>query len=143
MSNADRVNAMMAPLFGSGETVIDEAFAVNMAEAARDVVTDDFVVVMTGSGGFQGSWEGADGLREAWADWLTAFERVTLEIESVEDVGENVFVMARQVGVSRHEGVEMEQPSAAVYKFRGDRLARLEFHLDRDEALRSAQSGQE
>jgi ketosteroid isomerase-like protein len=138
MSNADRVNEVLADLFGRGETVIDEAFAERMAAASPDLVTEDFVVVMTGPGGFEGRWEGTDGLREAWLDWLTAFERVTLEIESVEDVGDNVLALARQVGVSRHDGIELEQPSAAVWKFRGDRAYRLEFHLDRELALRSA-----
>jgi hypothetical protein len=40
--------------------------------------------------------------------------------------------------VTRHDAVEIEQPSAAVWKFRGDELYRVEFHLDRRAAERSA-----
>jgi ketosteroid isomerase-like protein len=44
----------------------------------------------------------------------------------------------RQIGTTRHGGVEIAQPSAAVWKFRDGRLVRLEFHLDREEAMASA-----
>lgn len=139
MSNAERVSAVLGPLF-RGETVIDDAFAERMADAARDLITDDFVVVMSGPGGFEGRFEGADGVRAAWLDWIASFERVSLEIESAEDIGENVIVFARQVGVTRRDGIEMEQPSAAVWKFRGERVYRLEFHLDRQLARESART---
>jgi ketosteroid isomerase-like protein len=141
VSNAERVTEFFAPIFGAGETVMDEELIERMVEAARPLISEDFVVVMVGAEGFQGSFEGADGFRQAWADWLEAFERVAFEIESVEEVGENVLTLARQVGVTRHGGIEIEQPSAAVWKFRDGVVHRIEFHLDREQAIRSAQGG--
>ncbi len=58
-------------------------------------------------------------------------------MEAVEEVGENVLTLVNQVGTTRH-GVEVEQPSAAVWKFRDGLLARVEFHLDRERARESA-----
>jgi ketosteroid isomerase-like protein len=142
MSNAERLGPILAPIFGDSETIVDDALVERMAAAVEPLLTEHFVVVMSGAAGFEGSYEGVAGLREAWREWLEAFERVTFEIEGIEDVGENVLTLARQVGVSRH-GIEIEQPSAAVWKFRDGRLVRLEFHLDRRMAARSAQSAQE
>ena len=56
----------------------------------------------------------------------------------VEEIGDNVLTLARQIGTTRHGGVELEQPSAAVWKFRDGKIVRVEFHLDRDLAQASA-----
>ena len=55
-----------------------------------------------------------------------------LEIEEVEEIGDNVVTFVNQVGHHPPRRVELEQPSAAVWKFRGGMLVRVEFHLDRD-----------
>ena len=142
MTNAERLIGILAPVFGEGDTDVDKAVIDRLAVAAEPIIAEDFVVVMSGTEFVETTYEGIGGLRSAWHDWLESFARVRLEIEGVEEVGENVLTLARQVGVSRH-GVEIEQPSAAVWKFRDGRVTRLEFHLDRDRATRSAQSAQE
>jgi ketosteroid isomerase-like protein len=143
VSNAERVSAILAPAFRGGAAEIDEALIERMVAAAGPAVTDDFVVMMSGAEGFEREFEGVAGLREAWRDWLGTFDRVTFEVEAVEEHGDNVLFLVRQRGVTRHGQVEIEQPSASVWKLRNDRVYRLEFHLDRRRALRSAQSGQE
>ncbi len=60
-----------------------------------------------------------------------------IEIEQVEEIGDNVLTFVIQTGTTRH-GVEVAQPSAAVWKFRDGLLTRVEFHLDREKAMRSA-----
>lgn len=142
MSNAERLIAVLAPVFGGGETVVDEAQVERLVAEMEPLISEDFVVVMSGAEFVERTHEGIAGLRSAWHDWLAAFERITFHIENVEEIGDNVLTLARQVGMSRH-GVEIEQPSAAVWKFRDGRLARVEFHLDREIAMRSAQSAQE
>jgi len=44
----------------------------------------------------------------------------------------------RQVGRTLHGGVEVENLGATVIKVRDGRVWRVEFHLDRDHAERSA-----
>jgi ketosteroid isomerase-like protein len=140
VSNSERVNEIVAPAFGSGPAVIDEELIERMVAGVEPAVTDDFVVVMSGAEGFETEREGVAGLREAWRDWLDTFDRVTFEFEAIEDHGDNVLVLVRQLGVTRHGGVEIEQPSASVWKLRDGRVYRLEFHLDRERARRSAKA---
>jgi ketosteroid isomerase-like protein len=92
---------------------------------------------MNGADGFVATWEGAEGLRAAWSDWLGVFATLRLEFESLDRYGDNLITVVRQSGTSRH-GVELEQPSAAVWKFRDGMIGQLEFHLDREAALASA-----
>ena len=98
----------------------------------------DFVCLMVGGRGQPLAYPGVDGLAEAWREWGEAFESVRAELEGVRESEEHIVIMIRQVATTRHHGVELSQPSAMVLAFEHDRVARLEFHLDRDAALRSA-----
>jgi ketosteroid isomerase-like protein len=139
MGNAERLAGVTAGVVSVEAVAVDDALVDRLIEALRPITAPDVVTVMRGSDEMlMGTYEGLDGLREGWADWLGSFERVTLAIESLEEVGDNVLTLARQVGTTRHGGVEIEQPSAAVWKFRDGRLTRVEFHLDREAAMASA-----
>jgi len=140
MSNAERLNAALEPVFtGDGEVEIDETSIDAMVEALRPLAAPGFTAMMSGQGTVDRSFEDVEGLRDAWHDWLDVFSRVRLEIVGVEQVGDNVLMAARQVGTTRH-GVDVEQPSAAVWKFDpAGLLTRVEFHLDRQAALASAE----
>jgi ketosteroid isomerase-like protein len=140
MSNAERLVKILEPVFPDGETVVDEALVERMVAALEPMSSDDFTVVMRGDEQFEATYTGRQAAIEAWAGWLEVFSQVRFEIESVEEIGDNVLTLARQVGRTRHGDVELEQPSAAVWKFRGEQLARVEFHLDREAARRSARS---
>ena len=47
-------------------------------------------------------------------------------------------VLARQVGRTRGSSVPIETLSAAVLSFRDGKLTRVEFHLDRETAMKAA-----
>jgi hypothetical protein len=47
-------------------------------------------------------------------------------------------ILVNQVAITRHDRVEISQPSAMVLEFAGEQVSRLEFHLDRNAALRAA-----
>ena len=139
MSNADRLLQALATVFSDAETKVDERVVDRMIEILEPITAPDVVTVMAGpDDAFVASHEGPEGMRAAWADWLESFESVRFEIEGVERVGDNVLTFGRQIGISRVAGVEIEQASAAVWKFRGAELARIEFHLSRDKAIASA-----
>lgn len=143
MSNAERLNGVLAEVFAEPETEVDEALIARMIDRLGPLAADEVTVEMVGAADFAATYEGIGGLREAWGDWLEAFAEVRFRIDEVRDVGANVLTEATQIGVTRHDGVEIEQPSAAVWKFRAGELYRVEFHLDRRAAERSAQSTQE
>jgi ketosteroid isomerase-like protein len=138
MSNAERLAGAMATVFTGDETTVDEALIERMIAALAPIADAQVTTVMAGPDeSFSTTHEGVDGIREAWADWLDSFAEVRFEIEGIEEVGENVLTLGRQIGKSRQAGVEIEQPSAAVWKFRDGKLRRVEFHLDRDRAYES------
>jgi ketosteroid isomerase-like protein len=116
-------------------------------ESAREVLEEtigpfvhhDFEIAMvSGGAGLRNEYRGAEGFVTAWRDWLTPFERFHIEIEDEVIVsGDVVIGLARQTGVLAG-GAELSEDAAAVMFFRDGLLSRVEFHLDRDEAMRAA-----
>ena len=139
MSNAERLAVVLADVFSSDEVVVDEALIDRMLERLGPMSAPATVTLMVGPDeSFVSRHEGATGLRDGWNDWLEAFAEVRFEVEGIEPVGDNVLTMARQIGRSKVGGPELEQPSAAVWKFRDGLIVQVEFHLDRDRARASA-----
>ena len=138
MSNSERLIVALQPVFGAGERDVDQALLEEIGDSVQAISVDEITGAMIGSSAFTTEFRGRDGLQETWADWLDTFIRVRLDLEAVEEVGENVLTFVNQTGTTRH-GVDVEQPSAAVWKFRDDLLHRVEFHLDREAARASAE----
>ena len=138
MSNLDRLIELFDASFVGSPIEMNEESIAAMSVSIGPLAEDEIVVLMSGAEGFEGTYEGPTALHDAWTDWLEAFSRISLEIETVERVGDNMLAYARQIGVTHHDDIELVQPSAAVFKFSGDRLARVEFYLDRAAAERSA-----
>ena len=138
MGNAERLIEALATAFPDGEADVDEEVVERMVAAVAPLAAPEVTGMMSGGGGtFEAEYQGLDGLREAWSDWLSTWKRIRFEIEGIEEIGEHVVTFGRQVGTARH-GVDIEQPSAAVWKFADGKLVRVEFHLDRDAARASA-----
>jgi hypothetical protein len=138
MSNAERLMTALAPIFGEGELDVDDSLIDRIGDSLDEISDSETITgAMTGDSSFTTEFRGREGLQATWADWLEAFTRVRLELEEIEEVGDNVITFVNQVGTTRH-GVDIEQPSAAVWKFSGEMLVRVEFHLDRDRARASA-----
>ena len=83
-------------------------------------------------------YPGVDGVLAAWNDYGGAFEKVGARLIEVLESDTHAVLMVDQTATTRHGGVEISQPSAMVFAFDGDLLKRVEFHLDRAEALRVA-----
>jgi SnoaL-like domain len=84
------------------------------------------------------TYEGIDGYIEAWQDWLTPYESYRAETEEFIDAGDKVVLLVRQLGQTKTGSVPIEAHSAVVFTFRAGKLARLEFYLDRDRAMKAA-----
>lgn len=83
-------------------------------------------------------WPGVEGIEKGWEDYGSAFEGVRIRMADIRESETHVAVIVEQSVTTRHGGVELSQPSAMVFEFSGDRVKRVEFHLDRAEALRVA-----
>jgi len=83
---------------------------------------------------------GFDGFLAAWRDWTSAFESYRIEVEEMIDAGEMVVSLVAMTGTVAG-GVDLSSPGAAVWTVVDGRLRRVEFHLDRQPALRAAGLG--
>jgi len=100
----------------------------------------EFETVMVGPEYMKARLEyvGLDGFVEAWRDWTGAFATFRIEVDEMIDAGDSVVSLVRLFGTMEREGAEIETKGAAVWMMRGGLLHRVEFHLDRDAALRAA-----
>jgi len=84
------------------------------------------------------SYRGVQGFVEGWREWLAAWESYRLETEDFIDRGDKVVVTVRARARTRRGGVEMQHAPAAVWTLDNGRVVRIEFYLDRAEALKVA-----
>ena len=119
-------------------TAVPAARAVEqLAEGLAPVVGPDLICVMVGAPGVTTTFDGFDGLRRAWEDWGETFSELELIVDDVVEVPAGALVLTRQVGVTRHGGIRMEQDSAMLLRLREGRIGAIEFHLDPELARRT------
>ena len=108
-------------------------------ELFRDVAEPEFTCRMVGPDvHFAAEEKGPEGFLKAWGDWTSPFEAFRIEVERIIDAGDVVVDFVRQTAVTKRGGVPVVSLGAGVWSFREGRLAKVEFHLDRAEALRAA-----
>jgi ketosteroid isomerase-like protein len=84
-------------------------------------------------------YEGHEGVRRFWREWLSSWEWVEFEQERYIDAGDRVVVFQRTHARGRTSGVETELGDyAQVWTLRDGRVTGVRFYLDRDEALADA-----
>ncbi len=106
---------------------------------AREYAAPDFSCAMAGLPPTPPvEWPGVEGIARAWEDYGGAFEGVRAKLLEIRESDTHVVVVVDQRAKTRHGGVELSQPSAMVYEFGDGQVKRIEFHLDRAEALRVA-----
>ena len=129
--NADRVRAIMPP----DGTDLVEVFGADAGPYSTGGLVSDNATVKFLAPSAESTSEGAEGFRQTWADWLEPWESYRLYYDDVIDRGDRVIALVRLVGVTKRDGVEMEQEAAGVFRFEGDEVVDLEFNLDREDAL--------
>jgi ketosteroid isomerase-like protein len=83
------------------------------------------------------TFEGIEGLRVGWLAWLAPWESYRTEVEEAIDLGDRVVLLIRDFGRRAGDIHEVAQHSAAVWTLRKRRVARIDFYLDRAEALKA------
>ena len=116
-----------------GTRGIDE-IAEQMAEDAHP----DFVTVMVGQGGVAREYPGVEGFREALKDWISPYESFRLEIDEVLTPPEKLVFLVRQIGTTKHGGVEIENASGSVYSLVDGQIKQAAFYIDQQAALEAA-----
>ena len=128
----DQVRTLMPPegtdlrdVFGPGGAQIDTG----------GLVRDDATINMVARNA-ESSTEGPQGFREIWADWLEPWESYRIYYDDVIEREDRVITLVRLRGVTKRDHVEMEHEAAAVFYFEGDQVATMDFHLEREDALK-------
>jgi ketosteroid isomerase-like protein len=123
-------------------TALDSEEAdVRIRRLFMELAEPDFETAMVGPGYTAGrriEFTGIDGFAEAWRDWTSPFETYDIEVEEMIDAGDQVVSMVAMSGRTRTGGAEITAPGAAVWTVVDGRVRKVEFHIDRDEALRAA-----
>jgi ketosteroid isomerase-like protein len=129
--NVERIRAILPP----DGTDLRDVFVWDTGFTTGGLVVDDATVRFVAPNA-EGSFEGPDGFRDGWADWLEPWESYVMSTDELVDKGDRVVALTRLRGVTKRDGVEMEHEGAAVFRFQGDHVVEIEFNLDRDDALK-------
>jgi hypothetical protein len=96
-------------------------------------------IAMVGPGGFVGTFHGVEGFERAWRDWLEPFASYRIEPEAdFRRSADTLVLFARQIATPKGSEHPVTSDGAVVFLLEEDRIRRIEFHLDRDAALRAA-----
>ena len=124
----------MAAVMPPDGSDLTEVFARGSGFSTGGLITDDATVRFVAPSAEQET-AGPDGFLNTWADWLEPWESYRIHYEDVVERGDRVIALVLLRGVTKRDGVEMEQEAAGVFHFRDDQIVEIEFNLDRDDAL--------
>lgn len=85
-------------------------------------------------------FRGHDGFRRFLEGWMATWESWNLEVEELHEYGDQKLAFTRVRAKGRGSGIELDQPMAHLFTFRGDLLCRGDSFFDRDEAVATARS---
>ena len=88
-----------------------------------------------------GEMHGRDALRRYLGEWLEMFDDLTLSVQDLREVGDNLVVAAQRVtGRAKLSGIETELAFAVVYTIRDGKIVRGREYLTLDEALETVET---
>ena len=83
------------------------------------------------------TYTGLDGFRDMWLEWLAPWKTYRVETEEVIDLRDRVLVLVHAFGRLEGSQGEVENTSASLWTVRDRKIARVEFYVDRAEALKA------
>ena len=107
-------------------------------ELLRERAHPEYETVMVPQDGPPLVYGGVDGFREAWTEWLSPWQEFRVEFEELIPVEDMVAMLVRQVGTTKHGGVEVATESGTVWWVVDGRVRRASFYIDREAALKAA-----
>jgi ketosteroid isomerase-like protein len=86
--------------------------------------------------GGKATYRGLDGARKAWDDYRGgAWERLTMRIQEIRDLGESVLVLGQADLTARTTGLEFTEEVGSLMTFRGGKVITSQDFLSHAEAL--------
>lgn len=121
----------------SGTTFEGEEGIEELATVLTELAQPDLLTVMVPQHGPAREFVGIDGFREALTDWISPYERFRLVIDEMIERPDKLLFLARQIGTTKHGGVEVEIAGASLWSLADGRVSQTTFYLDREAALRA------
>jgi hypothetical protein len=135
--NVELIRAFIpAPDLDVASLFRDESRFAAAREALSPLFDPEFESVAVWQGGT--TYSGVEGFRQMWLDWLQPWATYHVHVDEVIDAGDRVVVLVRDRARRHDVDAEVELISGSVWEVRNDRLARVEFCGNRDEALEAA-----
>jgi ketosteroid isomerase-like protein len=89
--------------------------------------------------GGETTYRGLDGMRKAWDDYRGgAWERLTVRIQEIRDLGESVLVLGHIDLTARATRIRFHEEVGLVMTFRGGKILRSQDYLSHAKALEAA-----
>ena len=129
---------LVSDLVPAGSALEGERGIEMMAAVLTEYADPEFVTVMVAESGVPQEYSGVDGFREALRDWISPYARFRLVIDRAIVREDRILFLARQLASTKHDGVELETASAALWSLEGGKVAQTTFYLDQQQALRAA-----
>ena len=79
-------------------------------------------------------YRGHDGVRASWEQWLENFDEYGVEIETVEDHGDRVFMAALEHGRGSASNADVRSHIYVLYTFRDGKVLRYQEFYDEQDA---------
>jgi ketosteroid isomerase-like protein len=115
----------------------DEMWAAR-AEVFPHLFSEDFQTVVKGMPGGETTYDGQDGIRPFWLDWLAPWSAFRWEHTETHDLGDRVLVVYRIFARLQDSTQEVNMIVAWVWTVRNGKIARVEIYPDTAEAFKAA-----
>lgn len=135
------VRQLLGP-FEQGDAVPlfrDDTINAALVTASEPFFTPDFECVFVREDVGRATYQGLEGLRSAWLDWLEPWESYHPGVEDVIDAGEDrVVVLTRDRARPQGAAANVDFLGAPVWTLRDGKVRRIEFYWNRAEGLAAA-----
>lgn len=123
--------------FSAGSSVTGEEIIESVTQVLREYAHPEFVTVMVSESVTQ-SYDGVEGFKEAWSDWVSPYAGFRIEFDEVAQLDDRLLFLVRQVATTQHNAVEIETPSASVWWLEDGQIRQAAFYLDRRAGMTAA-----
>jgi ketosteroid isomerase-like protein len=79
-------------------------------------------------------YHGHDGVRASWEQWLENFDEYGVDVETIEDHGDRVFMAAREHGRGSASSADVSSLNYTIYTFRDGKILRYQEFYDEQDA---------
>jgi len=128
------LSLMLAPDVDIAPLFRDDKMWAALVEVVEPLVHPDFECTATLLGPAT-TYEGVDGFRAFWLDWIAPWVTYRSETEKTFDLGDRVLQFSREFGRREGSTEEVKGSNAAVWTFRDGKIVGFDAYADRAVAL--------